>query len=90
MTNEALNGSYAGAYNEGMYGSVAGVLNGYIAGFSIGVVKGVKRMTTGAVEVLTFWKPEYGPTIDPTYGTRCKAFGDTDYFDPSHSVPWSH
>lgn len=57
-------------------------MNGYIAGFSIGVVKGVKRMTTGAVEVLTFWKPEYGPTIDPTYGTRCKAFGDTDYFDP--------
>jgi hypothetical protein len=81
MANEAINGNMVGAYGEGMFGSFAGALNGYIAGFGIGMIKGVKRMTTGVVEVLTFWKPEYGPTIDPTYGTRCKAFGDQDYFD---------
>jgi hypothetical protein len=48
-------------------------------------------MTTGAVEMLTFWKPEYGPTIDPTYGTRCKAWGEGDYFSPEpfwYTGPW--
>jgi putative exosortase-associated protein (TIGR04073 family) len=88
MTNNAINGSYNGAYSEGLHGSVAGALNGYIAGIIPGVCKGVRRMTTGMLEILTFWKPEYGPTIDPQYGTRCKAFGEQDYFNPQPFWYW--
>jgi putative exosortase-associated protein (TIGR04073 family) len=83
MTNNAIKGSYYGSYDEGLYGSMAGSVNGYIGGFFPGLARAVKRMTTGALEIATFWKPEYGPTMDPTYGTRCMAFGERDYYDPS-------
>jgi len=83
MTNNAIEGNYYGAYDEGIHGAAAGALNGAIAGIFPGVSNMVRRMTTGVLEVLTFWKPEYGPTIDPTWGTRCRAWGDQDYFDPN-------
>ncbi|MFH0824161.1 MAG: hypothetical protein V2B18_15525 [Pseudomonadota bacterium] len=82
MTNEAIKGAYKGAYSEGLHGYVAGSTNGMIAGMGSGLYYGMKRMTTGALEILTFWKPEYGPTMDPEYGTRARAFGHQDYFDP--------
>jgi putative exosortase-associated protein (TIGR04073 family) len=82
MTNEAIKGSYSGAYDSGLHGYLAGAANGYIAGFGRGVYFAVKRMSVGALEVLTFWKPEYGPTMDPEWGTRNLAFGARDYFDP--------
>lgn len=82
MTNGAIQGQYWGAYDEGIQGSMAGSFNGFIAGIFPGIYKTVRRATTGALEVLTFWKPEYGPTIDPTYGTRCLAWPGQDYFDP--------
>ncbi len=88
MTNNAINGSYNGSYEEGLWGSVAGATNGYVAGFFPGVIKGLRRMTTGVVEILTFWKPEYGPTIDPQYGTRCKAFGQEDFYNPHPFWYW--
>ncbi len=82
MVNNAIEGDYYGAYDQGLHGSIAGSINGYVAGFFPGIVKGARRLTTGMVEIATFWKPEYGPTIDPTYGTRCKAWGQHDYFNP--------
>lgn len=82
VTNNAIEGMYWGAYDEGLQGAMAGSFNGMIAGSFSGVYKMVRRMTTGALEMITFWKPEYGPTIDPTYGTRCRAFPANDYFDP--------
>jgi len=82
MTNDAIEGAYWGAYDEGFHGAVAGSFNGMIAGSFSGLYKMVRRMTTGALEMITFWKPEYGPTVDPTYNTRCRAFGSQDYFDP--------
>ncbi|HMK34366.1 MAG TPA: hypothetical protein VK463_04810 [Desulfomonilaceae bacterium] len=88
MTNNAINGNYYGAYDEGMYGSWAGAMNGYIAGMFPGVGRMLKRATTGMLEIATFWKPEYGPTMDPTYGTRCRAFGDEDYFNPNPFWYW--
>jgi putative exosortase-associated protein (TIGR04073 family) len=81
-SNAAINGAYNGAYESGFYGQFAGGLNGLIAGTFTGLVAGVRRTALGVLEVATFWKPEYGPTMDPEYGTRCRAFGDQDYFDP--------
>ncbi len=80
MTNNAIKGAYKGAYDGGFQGYVAGGTNGLIAGIVPGLVYGFRRMTTGALEILTFWKPEYGPTMDPEYGTRNLAFGNQDYF----------
>ncbi|MBI4966135.1 MAG: hypothetical protein HY913_22840 [Desulfomonile tiedjei] len=88
ITNGAIDGMYWGAYDEGFQGAVGGSLNGMIAGTFPGLSKMVRRMTTGALEVLTFWKPEYGPTVDPTYGTRCRAFPTSDYFDPDPYWYW--
>jgi putative exosortase-associated protein (TIGR04073 family) len=82
MTNNAINGSYDGAYDGGLQGSLAGGANGAIAGVIPGMYHALKRTTVGALEILTFWKPEYGPTMEPIYGTRNKAFGEQDYFDP--------
>jgi hypothetical protein len=83
MVNSAIDGQYNGAYSEGFWGSMMGAVNGYIAGAARGTYLGLKRTTVGALEILTFWKPEYGPTMDPEYGTRNRAFGDQDYFDPN-------
>lgn len=85
ITNNAIDGAYNGAYDEGLQGAMSGSLNGAIAGTSSGLYKMVRRMTTGALEMITFWKPEYGPTLDPVYGTRCRAFPPQDYYDPD---PW--
>jgi len=82
ISNAAINGAYNGAYESGFHGHMAGTINGMIAGTLTGIVAGVKRTTVGILEIATFWKPEYGPTLDPEYGTRCRAFGDQDYFDP--------
>ncbi len=85
MTNEAIKGARKGSYKGGLHGYMSGSLNGYIAGFFPGLYKGVRRMTTGVLEMATFWKPEYGPTIDPEYGTRLKSWGSQDYFEePSY------
>lgn len=81
MTNNAINGAYYGSYQGSFPGYVAGSLNGFIGGAGPGLVKMARRMSTGALEVLTFWKCEYGPTLDPTYGTNSRAFGSEDYFD---------
>jgi hypothetical protein len=83
IANAAIDGGYNGAYESGWWGHIAGSVNGIIAGTITGVVAAAKRTTLGFVEVGTFWKPEYGSTIDPEYGTRCRAFGDQDYFDPN-------
>jgi putative exosortase-associated protein (TIGR04073 family) len=83
MTNNGINGEYYGAYSEGINGSMAGALNGLIAGTFPGVTRMLKRAGTGLLEMATFWKPELGPTMDPTYGTRCYAWGYQDYFDPN-------
>jgi hypothetical protein len=80
MTNAAIDGGYYGAYDDGLQGFMAGSANGFIAGSLTGAVAMAKRMTTGLLEIVTFWKPEYGPTLDPEYGTRCQA--DPHYFDP--------
>ncbi len=82
ITNESIKGGYAGAYEGGLQGYLAGSTNGAVAGTLPGIYHALKRMTTGLLEVLTFWKPEYGPTIDPHWGTRALCFGDQDYFDP--------
>lgn len=83
MTNNAIDGNYYGAYDEGIMGAMSGGLNGAIAGVLPGVYNMVRRMTTGTLEILTFWKPEYGPTVDPTWATRCRAWPEQDYFDPN-------
>jgi len=88
MSNEAIAGSYEGAYDGGLEGSLAGGLNGFIAGTFSGTWKGLRRMTTGALEMLTFWKPEYGPTVEPEWGTRNMAFGSMDYFQPDPYWYW--
>lgn len=82
MTNNAIKGAYHGSYDGGFKGNISGALNGFIAGTGTGLLYGLRRMTVGALEMLTFWKPEYGPTMDPTYGTRNLAWGRQDYFDP--------
>lgn len=82
MTNAAINGAYYGAYDGALQGYVAGSFNGLIAGSFTGAHRMARRFTTGALEVLTFWKPEYGPTMDPLYGTRDRSFNDSDYFNP--------
>ena len=82
MTNNAIKGAYYGAYDGSLPGYVAGATNGYIAGIGPGMYKGLRRMTTGALEILTFWKPEYGPTVDPQWGTRDLTWPEQDYFDP--------
>jgi hypothetical protein len=87
-TNGAIEGQYAGAYSEGLNGAMFGAANGFVAGFGVGVCKALRRTTLGFLEVLTFWKPEYGPTMDPQYGTRCKAWGTQDYFDPDPFWYW--
>jgi hypothetical protein len=84
MTNGAIQGAYTGSYYDGLYGYVAGSLNGFIAGTGSGVYCGMRRVTTGMLEVLTFWKPEYGPTIDPLYGTHNQAFTSRDYYNPDN------
>jgi len=83
MTNAMINGQYNGSYDNGLWGSMAGSMNGFIAGTFTGSHRAVQRMTRGCLEILTFWKPEYGPTLDPEYGTRNRAFTDNDYFDPN-------
>lgn len=82
ITNNAINGAYQGAYDGGLHGYMAGSLNGFIAGSIVGMQKMAKRATTGCLEILTFWKPEYGPTMEPQYGTRDRSFTDLDYFNP--------
>jgi putative exosortase-associated protein (TIGR04073 family) len=82
ITNNAIEGNYYGAYDEGIQGAAGGALNGAIAGVIPGVYNMMRRMTTGALEILTFWKPEYGPTMDPTWATRCRAWGEQDFYDP--------
>jgi putative exosortase-associated protein (TIGR04073 family) len=82
MANQAVKGAYVGAYDGGLQGYLAGSTNGYIAGFFYGLYRGVQRTTLGVLEMLTFWKPEYGPTLDPVYGTRNDTFGSQDYFNP--------
>jgi putative exosortase-associated protein (TIGR04073 family) len=84
VANGAIQGAKTGAYYDGLYGYMAGSLNGFIAGTSAGVYQGMRRVTTGALEVLTFWKPEYGPTIDPLYGTHNQAFTHRDYNNPEN------
>jgi hypothetical protein len=83
-TNNAIKGAYNGSYNDGLHGYLAGSLNGFIAGIGPGLYWGFRRITTGALEILTFWKPEYGPTIDPQYGTHNRAFGEQDYYNPNN------
>jgi len=84
--NEMINGAYVGAYDGALQGYLAGAGNGFVAGTLSGVYLGVRRVAVGALEVLTFWKPEFGPTIEPLYGTRDKAMaGPQDYFSPD---PW--
>jgi hypothetical protein len=82
VTNNAIKGAWQGAYSEGLPGYLGGSLNGGIAGVGPGIVNSLRRMTTGALEILTFWKPEYGPTMNPTYSTRALNWGAQDYFDP--------
>ena len=79
MTNSAIDGSYYGAYDGGLQGYLAGSTNGIIAGSITGTFKAAKRATTGLLEMFTFWKPEYGPTVEPLYGTRNRA--DGHFFD---------
>jgi hypothetical protein len=80
MANAAIDGGYYGAYDGGLQGYLAGSTNGMIAGSFTGACQMMKRATTGLMEIVTFWKPEYGPTMDPEYGTRFR--GDPFYFDP--------
>lgn len=70
IANSSIDGAYYGAYDGGLQGSLAGSANGAIAGSIAGTTLAAKRMTVGLLEILTFWKPEYGPTMDPEYGTR--------------------
>ena len=67
MTNNSIKGAYKGAYDGGLHGYLAGATNGLIAGTFTGLIAGFRRMTTGVLEILTFWKPEYrsdhGPGI---------------------------
>jgi hypothetical protein len=88
MTNNGIKGAYEGAYQSGLHGSIAGATNGVIAGFGGGMVSAFKRVTVGFLEMITFWKPEYGPTEDPTWGTRNLAFGKNDYFDSEEEPFW--
>ncbi|MDQ1240528.1 MAG: hypothetical protein QG577_2714 [Thermodesulfobacteriota bacterium] len=81
MTNYAIQGSYNGAYENGFYGYVSGATTGYVAGIFPGLYHMVKRMSSGCLEILTFWRPEYGPVTGPTYGVRGLASGSTDYFN---------
>jgi len=84
--NGMIDGAYVGAYDGAFQGYLAGAGNGFIAGTLSGAYLGARRLTVGALEILTFWKPEFGPTIEPLYGTRDKAMaGPQDYFDPD---PW--
>ena len=86
ITDAMLEGAYVGAYDGALQGYLAGSGNGFIAGATTGLYLGVRRLTVGAMEILTFWKPEFGPTIEPLYGTRDKSFGGPqDFFDPD---PW--
>jgi len=80
MTNYATLGSYHGAFENGFYGYVSGAMTGYAAGFFPGLYHMVKRMSSGCLDMLTFWRPEYGPVHGPTYGLRGLASGSTDYF----------
>lgn len=82
VTNNAIKGAYHGAYDGGLQGYLAGSVNGMIAGTGKGMLYALRRMTTGALEILTFWKPEYSPTMEPLYGTRNLAFGYRDYRTP--------
>jgi hypothetical protein len=75
MTNASADGAYYGAYDGGFQGYLAGSTNGLIAGSIEGTQRFAKRLTTGFLEILTFWKPEYGPTLDPIWGTRNRADG---------------
>jgi hypothetical protein len=84
MLDNAMKGADNGAYYGGLHGYVMGSLNGFIAGIGPGLACSMKRLTTGALEILTFWKPEYGPTIDPQYGTHNRSFGDRDYYNPNN------
>jgi len=86
MTNEAINGAYIGAYDGALQGYLAGVGNGIVTGAVTGLYLGVRRTTVGAMEMLTFWKPEFGPTIEPLYGTRERVYdAPGDYYSPD---PW--
>lgn len=81
MSNNAIKGAYKGAYEGGLHGYLCGATNGFIAGIVPGLISGFRRMTTGALEMITFWKPEYGPTVDPEYGTHDLSYGSRDYFN---------
>ncbi len=82
MTNNAVKGAYYGAYDGGLHGYLGGSTNGMIAGIFPGTARMLRRATVGFLEILTFWKPEYGPTMDPQYNTRCLAWPENDYFNP--------
>jgi hypothetical protein len=82
MTNNAIKGAYYGAYDGGVKGYLGGSTNGMIAGIFPGTTRMLRRFTLGVLEILTFWKPEYGPTMDPQWGTRCLAWPAVDYFNP--------
>ncbi|MFH1114149.1 MAG: hypothetical protein V1792_09535 [Pseudomonadota bacterium] len=75
MTNTSADGGAYGAYDGGLQGYLAGSTNGLIAGSIDGTYRAAKRLTTGLLEIVTFWKPEYGPTLDPVWGTRNRADG---------------
>jgi putative exosortase-associated protein (TIGR04073 family) len=82
ITNNSIKGAYEGAYQGSLGGYLAGSTNGAIAGFFPGIYHAARRMTVGVLEILTFWKPEYGPTMDPEWGTRNMAWPEWDYFVP--------
>lgn len=82
LSNNAIKGASVGAYQNGFTGYFAGSTTGFIAGIGPGIYYAAKRMSLGVLEVLTFWKPEYGPTMDPAFGTRSYKWGFRDYYDP--------
>jgi len=81
MTNYAALGSYNGAYHDGFYGSVSGAVAGYVAGFFPGLYHMVKRMSTGCLDMVTFWRPDVRPINRPTHALRGLGSETSDYFD---------
>lgn len=81
MTDYAVLGSYSGAYSGGFYGSVSGALAGYVAGFFPGLYHMVKRMSTGCLDMVTFWRPDVRPIHRSTNVLRGLGSGPSDYFD---------
>ncbi len=81
MTHYAILGSYKGAYHEGFYGSVSGALSGYVAGFFPGLYHMVKRMSSGCLDMLTFWRPDTRPVEISNHALKRLGSGPSDYFD---------